>query len=217
VLHTRIDNPHRDRIHQVLFDPDPSSSLAVTIGYDGRFKFWELITATTTTTTTLREKKEYKTTSMWSCRSVGFFRDYPCRSAAFSKDGSVLAVSYGQIITLWDPSTNMLKRTLSQSAPCDSVEHMAFLSQKPYLVASTAQTLCVWDLLLCTVRWKITNISVMAIAVDEHTPHFAVLMKGGRLYKTVDDYHHRREEGGGGEGVCNQYSSNDRFFFKIHS
>ena len=34
----------------------------------------------------------------WSCRSVGYYGDTPCQGAAFSQDGSLLAVAYSQVI-----------------------------------------------------------------------------------------------------------------------
>ena len=34
----------------------------------------------------------------WSCRSVGYYGDTPCQDAAFSQDGSLLAVAYSQVI-----------------------------------------------------------------------------------------------------------------------
>ena len=35
--------------------------------------------------------------SSWSCRSVGYYGDTPCQDAAFSQDGSLLAVAYNQV------------------------------------------------------------------------------------------------------------------------
>lgn len=44
----------------------------------------------------IRRKKE-----LWRFRSEGSYRDVPVTSAAFSSDGSTLALAYQQIITLW--------------------------------------------------------------------------------------------------------------------
>ena len=48
----------------------------------------------------------------WVCESVGFYRNLPAGKAAFSDDGSLLAVVFGSCITLWDPENNQLKETL---------------------------------------------------------------------------------------------------------
>lgn len=49
---------------------------------------------------------------IWQCRSVGFYRDYPCSAAAFSGDGTALALGYGRHVTLWDWRDNALKGVL---------------------------------------------------------------------------------------------------------
>ena len=51
---------------------------------------------------------------LWQCRSVGFYRDSPCVSAAFSGDGTALALGYGHHVTLWDWRDNALKGVLVQ-------------------------------------------------------------------------------------------------------
>jgi WD40 repeat protein len=51
---------------------------------------------------------------VWQCRSVGFYRDFPCSSAAFSGDGTALALGYGHHVTLWDWRDNALKSVLAQ-------------------------------------------------------------------------------------------------------
>ena len=51
--------------------------------------------------------------SAWSCRSVGYYGDTPCQDAAFSQDGSLLAVAYNQVrfkdkIAKWRPTHAIL-------------------------------------------------------------------------------------------------------------
>ena len=41
----------------------------------------------------------------WSCRSVGYYGDEPCQDAAFSQDGSLLAVAYNQVRLSFDVKT----------------------------------------------------------------------------------------------------------------
>ena len=57
----------------------------------------------------------------WSCESVGFYRNQPAGKADFSEDGSVLAVIFGSVVTLWDPETNALRTTLSHGADRSNV------------------------------------------------------------------------------------------------
>jgi len=44
----------------------------------------------------------------WNCTSVGFYRQKPAGDVAFSEDGSVLAVAFNDVITLWDPDYNTM-------------------------------------------------------------------------------------------------------------
>ena len=46
----------------------------------------------------------------WSCESVGFYRDLPALGADFAEDGSVLAVTFDSVLTLWDPDNNTLRQ-----------------------------------------------------------------------------------------------------------
>ena len=49
--------------------------------------------------------------SSWSCRSVGYYGDTPCQDAAFSQDGSLLAVAYNQVC-FKDKKFQMATRTI---------------------------------------------------------------------------------------------------------
>ena len=53
----------------------------------------------------------------WTCSSQGFYRDLPCGASDFSQDGSLAAVAFGKMLTLWDPDTVSLRHT--QALPDD--------------------------------------------------------------------------------------------------
>ena len=55
----------------------------------------------------------------WSCTSVGFYRQKPAGDVAFSEDGSVLAVAFKDVVTLWDPEYNMMHRDVISLASSD--------------------------------------------------------------------------------------------------
>ncbi len=69
--------------------------------------------------------------------------------AAVSKDGSVLAVSFNNTITLWDASTYTLKRSLQCMPSNENVKHISFTNYEPFLVSTTDTFLYVWNLLTC--------------------------------------------------------------------
>jgi NET1-associated nuclear protein 1 (U3 small nucleolar RNA-associated protein 17) len=120
---------------------------------------------------------------------VGFYRGMPASDAAVAPDGSLLAVVYDQVVTLWDPLTNTLQAGLTHasltvpriipSSGADgntadntqgeqeaSVRKVAFAgTDLPYLVSHTAHGLFVWNLLSCSVAWSL-GLNVDAMAVD---------------------------------------------------
>lgn len=54
-------------------------------------------------------------------KQIGRYREkYTLNDAAFSSDGSLLALAYSQVVTIWDPQTTTLANTLIGS-PTDPV------------------------------------------------------------------------------------------------
>ena len=49
----------------------------------------------------------------WMCESQGYYRNVRCGAAAFSADGSLLAVAFDSTLTLWNPDTNELRKSVS--------------------------------------------------------------------------------------------------------
>lgn len=165
VLNTRIDAPHGSHIvTSMVFHSN--GNLVVTTGYDKRFRIWKLARAQSVTPTTLA--------SSWSCQSVGFYRECIPRSSAISSDGSLLAVAYAQMITLWNPFTNQLQQTLCHPPPDCPVLKLAFIPKSHFLIATTRSHLYVWNLLTCSVWWML-EIHVACFAVDPFGDRFAVV------------------------------------------
>ncbi|XP_066029403.1 WD repeat-containing protein 75 [Pocillopora verrucosa] len=152
VTNTCVDSPHDKKIVAIQFQPqqkrdESTPPLAMTAGKDGKFKIWLLAEETAI------KGKEYS----WSCQSVGYYGDKPCQDAAFSQDGSLLAVAYDKVITLWTPSTNELRKTLALPYPDEEIKRIKFghNSSSQYLVSITNRYLTVWNLLSCTVWWSV--------------------------------------------------------------
>ncbi len=105
-LNTRIDSPHKSQVSALIFQPSNSGqTTVVSLGFDRRFKMWKLVENKQYNSISEKKKQkeadEPKTTSSWSCHAVGFYRDYKPHDAAFSYDGSILAIAYGQVITFF--------------------------------------------------------------------------------------------------------------------
>ena len=61
----------------------------------------------------------------WGCDSVGFFRDEIPGCSCFSADGSLLVVSFGYVVTIWDPDVNVLKKTLCHGIKEQHIEYVS--------------------------------------------------------------------------------------------
>ena len=99
-------------------------------------------------------------------------------AAAFSQDGSLLAVAAGDTVTLWDPSSNALIACLgSPSANQGSpLSKLCFVSNSPYLVGYTTganPSLIAWNLLTESVWWSY-QLAVSALAADPSAGSVAV-------------------------------------------
>ncbi|KAF9432034.1 hypothetical protein BGZ76_011388 [Entomortierella beljakovae] len=149
VLNTRVDAPHSKEITSCVFNPriGGQAPMAVTTSLDGTFKVWELTHQGET-------RRGIEAERAWSCRSTGFYRDMVPQCAGFSSDGSLLAVAYGQIITLWNPYLNTLQGVLTQPPENRPVKQLVFIKDSPFLIAITKDHLYSWNLLTCSVWWS---------------------------------------------------------------
>ncbi|KAJ1796872.1 NET1-associated nuclear protein 1, partial [Coemansia sp. RSA 2399] len=165
-LVSRIDNPHAyGAVRDIAFQPTsrrPGSStsapvssssaaelLCVSTGDDCAFRVWELHTVAAAA-------------SHWSCRSTAQHRGMRPHGAAFSADGSMLAVTFGSTITLWDASNTINQGNGSSSAPVGTLvasthvptlTGVAFVGASHYLAAWSAERLDMWNMLTGSVWW----------------------------------------------------------------
>lgn len=171
VPNTCVDPPHDDKVEALHFQPQQRNSslghLAVTASRDGKFKIWLLAEEQ------VIEGKKYA----WSCRSVGYYGDTPCQDAAFSQDGSLLAVAYSQTITLWTPETNELRKTLTLPYPDEKISSIKFGANgsSQYLISTTKKFLNVWNLLNCSVWWSL-QANVSCLDCDPQTDLFCAFV-----------------------------------------
>ncbi|GAA5807850.1 hypothetical protein MFLAVUS_001229 [Mucor flavus] len=166
-LHTRVDYPHSKPITSLTFNPVSSQGpMAITTSKDKTFKVWNLSTDL---------GRNYQSgEAAWMCRSVGVYRDSSPTTATFSEDGSILAVAFGQIITLWDPYLNSIQSVLAQPNP-QNIDKLYFLGGNcPFLIAKTKTHLYVWNMLTCKVWWSY-KMSVDHLAVDTVSNQFAIV------------------------------------------
>lgn len=144
ILKTRVDYPHSATITSLSFRRGTNDDLpmAITTSEDKKFKIWHL--------TSELGRHHTADETAWSCRSVGFYRENIPTAACFSDDGSMLAVAFGQILTIWDPNSNTIQGTLTLPPQQCHIRRVAFLGSTPFIAVTTASHLYVWNLLTCT-------------------------------------------------------------------
>jgi NET1-associated nuclear protein 1 (U3 small nucleolar RNA-associated protein 17) len=107
-LNTSIDWPHEHGIQslkiQPISDTDPTI-LAATSGLDGLFKTWGKV----------EDPSIHGRSEWWNCENAGTYRGLPSGPLSFSSDGSLLAVAFKQILTIWDADNHALKLSLCHS------------------------------------------------------------------------------------------------------
>ncbi|KAH6577753.1 hypothetical protein BASA81_014304 [Batrachochytrium salamandrivorans] len=166
VANTRVDSPHGETVTSLRFQPRVPGQplLAATSGADKLFKIWEFV-----------EPKNDRETATWVCRSTGFYKSLVPMSIAFSKDGGVMAVACGSIVTLWDPFTSAFKMTLVYPPASETITKMTFVHDQPFLVVAAQTCLHVWNVLTGAVVWSLRG-SVSHLLSDSHSSHFIALI-----------------------------------------
>lgn len=146
VLNTQVFLPHNKAINCIKFQPNCDYPLAVTTSDDGRFKFWTLI-----------DNNEIGAQENWSCNFMGYYRELPAGEACFSEDGSLLAVAFEDVVTLWATENRDLVGQLCEEENSHSVEQLAFGRKSccHLLVVQNSTAITVWNVLTLSVLWII--------------------------------------------------------------
>lgn len=184
ILNTTILLPHQQ--YDILQCKYSTQNTVVTIGSDNQFKLWcekpsDDITSVNQlkhNTTQHNDSPSIHQSTYYTCVSTGYYRNYTIHSAEWSNDGSLLAVSYGHIITLWSYNNQTyqlrLQHTLVHPVITQPIINIKFSSQQPYIVCYTKQTLYVWNLL--TVQCVRSNdMVVSSIGVADTSDIFALV------------------------------------------
>uniref|UniRef100_A0A7N6BH26 WD repeat-containing protein 75 second beta-propeller domain-containing protein n=1 Tax=Anabas testudineus TaxID=64144 RepID=A0A7N6BH26_ANATE len=142
VLNTTISAPHEAQITAMCFCQAPDSQTTMLVSTRNLF-LWIL------------QDNLYNESPSWSCNFVGAYRGLLPECCSFSADGSLLAVSFQEVVTVWSPASWELLTTLSQ--PPGAIRDLCFgrLSCSKYLLGTTANNLlCCWNLLTCSLEWS---------------------------------------------------------------
>ncbi|KAJ2356238.1 NET1-associated nuclear protein 1 [Coemansia erecta] len=150
-LVTRIDAPHTGGVRAVAFQPVQRRGrdvlLCVSTGRDRSFRVWELQCV---------PGAGHNERFMWACRGACGYRGLQPSGAAFSADGSTLAVTFGGAVTLWDVATCAAPvGVLVASAATPRLTGVAFVGTSSYVAAWSGERLDVWNMLTGSVWWTL--------------------------------------------------------------
>jgi NET1-associated nuclear protein 1 (U3 small nucleolar RNA-associated protein 17) len=185
-LNTLADDPHRSSagsgaVSCLAFHP--ASDLAVSTSEAGDFRLWERRRPQRQQQQQQQAHMQQKT---WRCAAVGSYRGEPMRAAAFSADGSLLAVGAGAAVTLWETRTAALLGVLatpvapssqlavsSGASAGENITSLAFVSGTSFLVAGTGSSLTVYDVVTRGVEWS-AGLQVGCVVSDPGSSNWAV-------------------------------------------
>ncbi|OMO60725.1 hypothetical protein CCACVL1_23917 [Corchorus capsularis] len=159
-LSTIVYEPHRDGgISAVTFHP--SGCMAASSSFGGDFKVW-------TCNNESPKNEQVLQNSSWTCHAVGSYKKKQMTAAAFSADGSVLAIAAETLITLWDPYKNVLLAVLGETLM--PIVSLSFVGNSDNLVATSCGSkaqLSVWSMSKLSLSWSYKlHIEALASAVD---------------------------------------------------
>ncbi|KAL3643185.1 hypothetical protein CASFOL_014000 [Castilleja foliolosa] len=167
-LSTVIYEPHsKAGISAIAFRP--TSNMAVSTSYGGDFKVWVC----------KQEIPPKDQTTGWTCHALGSYKKKPMNAAAFSSDGSVLAVAADKFITLWDPDRNTLLAVIGDSL--EPIANLSFVGKSNYLVSASRGSnpqLTLWNMSKLCTTWSY-RLDIEAIACSTDNATFAVLSLPG--------------------------------------
>jgi NET1-associated nuclear protein 1 (U3 small nucleolar RNA-associated protein 17) len=190
VLNSIVDRPYKSgTIVGIAFHP--KRNCVATVSQSGKVKIWTPMhqasaasddedndannNATPEHSSALGSRTTY-----WRCEHVSQYRVQGATSVCYSTDGSLLAVSYGNVISLWQDSfeaidddgdglTCIIYRSTLTNLPANEViQRLTFVASSPFLVASTSsKRIVVWNLLSGIIAWSCTA-NVQYLVADQY-------------------------------------------------
>ena len=164
-LNTQVETPHAGGVQTMAFQPSTGSGpLLLTVGGDKSAKVWQL-------------------GSSWACVACLTFRQLPATGGDWSSDGTLLAVSFQHLVTLWagaGADTRLVSTLALDTAP-QPVTSLVFgrNSCSRYLYTATAARTVIWDLVTSAPCWSLPLAPSphTTLAQAEHLPLLAIVQK----------------------------------------
>lgn len=148
----------------------PSKAICLTTSSDGQSRIWGLHWDSSTGVNNAAPS--------WTCLSAGLYRagDVKALSSDWSRDGSLVAITYHNTVTLWDPHGEglALRSVLSYAPSNEQLIGVKFLRVPSGLLVTWSRTrIYVWDLVRSAVLWSL-KLPIKDVVVDERTGRLLV-------------------------------------------
>ncbi|XP_054262559.1 WD repeat-containing protein 75-like [Macrosteles quadrilineatus] len=172
-LNTCVQQPHERAVTAVRFQPQVASDTyqLVTAGQDGKFRLWQPSITESIHSEGLR----------WVCDSVGHYHCLVPECVGFSADGSVLGVTFGPSLTLWDSELCQLNTSLTRDKrTLRAVEFGSHECCHLVVTASDAE-MHVWSVLSLTIVW-VVRIKFSLLCADPLSSYMAVITTDNAVF-----------------------------------
>lgn len=144
-LNTDVDSPHgQGRIENLEVS---SGELTATTGSDCTFRLWGLVETMHMQQTRLH----------WAQLGCGAYRHMSSGACDFARDGSLLAVSFGPALTLWETDTITLKCSLTPPLQRNPVKTVRFGNHNVshLIITGTDSELSCWNIVTLCRQWVV--------------------------------------------------------------
>ena len=161
-----MDLPHSDGVASLSFQPSSSTlPLLLSVGRDCRAKLWG---------------RSATPSSSWTCVSSLQLRGLETTAGDWSEDGTLVAVAFEHLVTLWDTSSR-LRSTLAVRDESEKVVKVCFgrASSARLVFAASNSLLTAWDLVNLAPAWSfnlVPSVNLNLIACP-HNPLVALVQK----------------------------------------
>jgi WD40 repeat protein len=156
VLNTLIDTPHGADITSCKFSQAAYASPLVTTSLDGTAKLWD----------------KSPNGKFYVCYAVIDYKRLKPYSADFSPDGSVIAISFGRALTIWDTTSASL--LYAEDVANDRIQSVKFLSDEQIVFQSRNQV-SIYELGSMKVVWQ-SSFTQNIIHFDVHNQERRILI-----------------------------------------
>lgn len=152
VLTAELIDSHRTPVVAVAFDH--SESTFASISQDGTFKLWA-------------HSDDGETHGTWTCIFQSSQGHADPREVCYSADGSMVCITYGAKLVLFDPQNLCILQYLACPAAGEFTSAQ-FIRDSPYLVALGAERVVVFNLLSGSVWWSLPLSPLPSMLLTNH-------------------------------------------------